>query len=173
MGAVEGEAVACVDDAEEVARLCFKADFPITHDGQHPGEIDETGLYRLEELQWKDFHVPERGGFSVQRMSLFTQGDARKILNDRIRRKTEAGKRTDGYDLEGVVTAEAGEIRQIRDAEGDSAFVVTPAPLADNPAHAAIRASGKYDSGFFLKYRRALQEVFGQLRPLEALSEGN
>ena len=173
MVAVVGEdgGAARVSDDEEVARLCFKADFPVTHDGQHPSEIDAVGMYRLEEFQWKDFSKPERGGFSVQRTSLFTRADAQRVLEDRIRKKVEREKRVDGYDLEGVVTAGVHQIHGIRDGDGESAFVVTPEPVDGNPAHAAIRVTNKIGSGPFLKYRKALQDVFGQVRPLEALRE--
>ena len=173
MAAVVGEVdgVAVLDQDERVARLCFKADFPITHDDHFPSEIDpETRLYQLEEFQWKDFSTPERGGFSVQRMSLSGRSQAREILADRIRRKTERGKPTNGYDLEGVVVALVGEIGSIKDTDGADAFIVSPTPMPENAAHAAIRTSGRYDSARFLKYRLLLQRVFGQLQPLTVLS---
>jgi hypothetical protein len=174
MGAMVGAAATAilVDEDERVARLCFKADFPITHDGQHPSDVDPTThLYRLEEFQWKDFSNPDRGGFSVQRMSLFTRTDAVRILRERTQKKVDANKPVNGFDLEGVVAASVGEINSVKDAAGENAFLVTPEPVTDAPAHAAIRASGKYGSGAFLKYRLMLQGIFGELQPLTVLRE--
>lgn len=176
MGDVVGGAanITLVEDDEEVARLCFKSDWPVTHDGKYPSEIDPvTRLYRLEEFQWKDFSKQARSGFSVQRTSLFSQTDAKRVLEERIARKQEREKPLDGYDLEGVVIARVSAIHGIKDADGQSTFLVSPESTPDSPAHSAIRTSETCNSGEFLKYRKELQTAFGQLQSVEILPEEN
>jgi hypothetical protein len=157
-----------VSDEEDVARLCFRASFPITRRGEYLSDFDPgSQLYRLEELTWDDF---SNRGFSVQRRSLFSRVAAQAALQDRIDRKREKlGATADSLKLEGAVLARVASIRAIQTLGGERAFSVWKEPVDGNSAHACIRSNGGYPRGEFLKYRVQLQAVFAGLRPLSVL----
>lgn len=165
-----GAAPALVNDEERVARLCYRAEYPITRRNEHLSDLNpDTDSYRLEEFTWDDF---TKNGFSVQRISLFSRGAANAALQERIaKKKAKADPAADTLELVGAVLASVAEVHAIRTLNGNRAFVVCEEPIEGNPAHACIRSEGSYPKGEFLKYRVSLQAAFGQARSLEVFPE--
>lgn len=157
-----GAAPVLVDEEEDVARLCYRAGFPITRRNDHHCEVDpDSGLYRLEEFTWEDF---TQKGFSVQRRALFTREAAITAFQAKMEKRRVKGDPADTLELLGAVVAPVAQIHAIRTMRDGRAFAVWEEPIEGNAAHACIRSDEKYPRSEFMKYRALLQEIFAQVR---------
>ena len=160
-------AVALVDEDEDVCRLCFSAAIPISRDQQHPNQIDDENMIRLEELGWEDF---SSRGFSLVRRSLYSvvKGEA----ESQRRNKARAEKGQDArYQLAGTLVAKTQSINAIADEGGAQVFRVLQTPLPHEDAHAEIRIAEQFRKPDFLKFRKQLRLVLGTLRDKSILDE--
>jgi hypothetical protein len=159
-GAADAAAVALVDPAEDVCRLCFSAEIPISRDRKHPNQVDpEDGYIRLEEIGWEDLKVR---GFSVQRKALYSLAKALALAEARDAIRTAKGLDA-RYKFAGTLIARVQAVIDIVDGGGSSVFFVREMPLEDDPGHAEIRIAAHMTRQDFLKYRPALRLVLGRL----------
>ena len=166
-----GAAPALVSDEEDVARLCFRAGFPITRRNSHHSDVDpESGFYRLEEFTWDDF---TNRGFSVQRLALFSRDAANAAYQAKVEKRRAKGDPVDTLEFLGAVVASVAQIHAIRTAKGGRAFAVCQEPIEGNPAHACIRSDEQYSKPEFMKYRLLLQAIFAQVRGSEVFPESS
>lgn len=164
-----GAAPVFVSDEEDVARLCFRAGFPITRRNSHHCDVDpESGLFRLEGFTWDDF---TNRGFSVQRLALFSREAANGALQARVEKRRERGDPVDTLELLGAVVASVARIHSIRTAKGGRAFAVCQDPIEGNPAHAFIRSDEQYSKPEFMKYRVLLQAIFAEVKSPDVFPE--
>lgn len=167
-GAAGGTAEVLVDAEEDVCRLCFSAEIPISRDSKHPNQVDpESGRIRLEEISWIDLREK---GFSLQRRSLYSLKDG---LAEAARRdaKKKAKAIEAGYQLAGVLIARVALINVIEDECGRQIFRVLKTPTEAQPAHAEIRIADHCEKHDLLKFRVALSDALGTLQDPRALDE--
>lgn len=166
-GAAAGNtAEVLVDVEEDVCRLCFSADIPVFRGSLHPNQVDpETGLFRLEEISWKDL---AENGFSLQRKKLYSLNDGLAEAKRRDDERAAKGKQA-AYKLAGVLIAKVAGIHAISDDDGRRTFRVLQTPTEKQPAHAEIRIADHCKKQDLLKYRQALQTALGRMEPAEAL----
>jgi hypothetical protein len=158
-------ALAFVDDAEEVCRLCFAAAIPITRDDKHPNHIDSDDMIRLEELGWQDF---SGRGFSLARRKKYSLAEGEAEATRRDQKRASKGQEA-RYILAGVLIARADAIHAISDDAGSQVFHVLETPTEAMPAHAEIRISHQFKKVDFLRFRQELRVVLGRLRPKSML----
>lgn len=160
-----GEAAALVDDEEDVCRLCFAAQVPISRDNQHPNQIDDEGFIRLEEIGWDDL---ASRGFSLVRRHLYSvsRGEAEAARRDEKRRAKGQEAR---YQLAGALIVRAANIKAIADDNGAQVFNVFATPTAEEEAHAEIKFAQVIPRNQFLRFRQALRVELGTLQEKTAL----
>jgi len=150
-----------VDEREDVCRLCFSADVPISRHDNHPNQIDPlTGRIRLEEISWEDLSSK---GFSLQRRHLYSLEKAIREAERRDNAKSEKLSVNAGYKLAGVLIVRVARINEILH-EGVKAFSVYATPQPGDPGHAEIRVGAHCRKHDLLKFRIALQTALGSMR---------
>ena len=168
-GSAEGPAEVLVEPGEDVCRLCFSADIPISRDSKHPNQIDsETGLLRLEEISWQDV---KHDGFSLQRKKLYSHAEAVKEAEKRDRKKSQKKGADVHYRLAGALIARVENINAIADDEGRPVFCVLATPIKEQPGHveaqpghAEIRVLSHIEQKHqFLKFRQRLRDALGRM----------
>lgn len=174
-GNAEGLAGVFVEPEEDVCRLCFSADIPISRDSQHPNQVDPvTGLLRLEEISWKDV---KHDGFSLQRKNLYSHAEALREAERRDSKKSQQRGVDVHYRLAGTLIARVENINSIADDEGRQVFCVLATPIKEQPghvegqpAHAEIRVLGHIvQKHQFLKFRQRLRDALGRMLAPESI----
>lgn len=157
----EGLGAVSLKDSEIVARLCFQSDAGKDVFGHgKPSDVDpETRQLRYAAIKMKDLR---ENGFSVQRVSMFSQSDALRHLSQQRARKPQAK-----VQLVGVVAVSAEQLRTLADSSGRQLLDVFPKPDPADRGHSEIYIVGdvKKKRSEELRCRTQLAQLFGEVIP--------